>query len=117
MNTDRLVKTFQELVSIDSPSFGERKMADELTVRLRKLGFTVSEDRAGEYYGGTAGNLYAFRKGSIPGKPLLFSTHMDTVEPAEGKRRFFTGTDGSPAAGRRFWERTAWLEQRRFWRL
>ena len=53
MNTDRLVKTFQELVSIDSPSFGERKMADELTVRLRKLGFTVSEDRAGEYYGGT----------------------------------------------------------------
>ncbi len=98
MNTDRLVKTFQELVSIDSPSFGERKMADELTVRLRKLGFTVSEDRAGEYYGGTAGNLYAFRKGSIPGKPLLFSTHMDTVEPAEGKKAVLHG-DGRITSG------------------
>lgn len=86
MNTERLVKTFQELVAIDSPSFGERRMADELTVRLLKLGFTVSEDRAGEYYGGTAGNLYAYRKGSLPGKPLLFSTHMDTVEPACGKK-------------------------------
>ena len=86
MNRDRLVKTFQELTAIDAPSFDERKMADELTARLRKLGFVVSEDRAGEYYGGTAGNLYASRQGNIPGKPLLFSTHMDTVEPSRGKK-------------------------------
>ena len=55
MNTDRLVRTFQELVSIDSPSFDERRMADELAGRLKELGFAVSEDGAGEYYGGTAG--------------------------------------------------------------
>ena len=86
MNTDRLVRTFQELVSIDSPSFDERRMADELAGRLKELGFAVSEDGAGEYYGGTAGNLYAYREGTLPGEPLLFSTHMDTVEPARGKR-------------------------------
>ncbi len=86
MNRDRLIQTFQELVSIDSPSFGERAMADELTRRLKSLGFTVSEDNAGEYYGGTAGNLYGYRDGRIPGEPLLFSTHMDTVEPSRGKK-------------------------------
>ena len=86
MNTDRLVRTFQELVSIDSPSFDERRMADELAGRLKELGFAVSEDGAGEYYGGTAGNLYAYREGTLPGEPILFSAHMDTVEPARGKK-------------------------------
>ena len=82
MNTERLVKMFQELVSIDSPSFDERKMADRLTVCLKELGFAVSEDRAGEYYGGTAGNLYAYRDVTLPVETMLFSAHMDTVEPA-----------------------------------
>ncbi len=82
----RLTELFQKLVSIDSPSFGERKMADMLTEELKKLGFSVEEDQAGEIYGGNAGNLYAYRKGTLPGEPLLFSTHMDTVEPALGKK-------------------------------
>ena len=98
MNTDRLVRTFQELVSIDSPSFDERRMADELAGRLKELGFAVSEDGAGEYYGGTAGNLYAYREGTLPGEPLLFSTHMDTVEPARGKRAVLCG-DGRIESG------------------
>ena len=98
MNTDRLVRTFQELVSIDSPSFDERRMADELAGRLKELGFAVSEDGAGEYYGGTAGNLYAYREGTLPGEPLLFSTHMDTVEPARGKRAVLHG-DGRIESG------------------
>ncbi|MCI8599500.1 MAG: M20/M25/M40 family metallo-hydrolase [Lachnospiraceae bacterium] len=86
INRERLLDTFQRLVSIDSPTFGEREMADTLKEEMEVLGFTVTEDRAGEIYGGTAGNLYAFRKGTLPGKPLLFSTHMDTVEPSRGKR-------------------------------
>ena len=81
-HSKRVVEMFQRLVSIDSPTFGERKMADTLTGELKALGFCVEEDRAGELYGGNAGNLYAFRKGSLFGEPLLFSTHMDTVEPA-----------------------------------
>lgn len=83
---ERLVSMFQKLVAIDAPSFGEREMADVLTEELIKLGFSVAEDDAGSVYGGNAGNLYAFRKGTLPGHPLLFSTHMDTVEPANGKK-------------------------------
>ena len=86
VNKKRLVSAFCRLVSIDAPSFGEREMADALTEELESLGFFVEEDRAGEIYGGTAGNLYAFRKGELLGSPLLFSTHMDTVEPALGKQ-------------------------------
>lgn len=82
----RLLKLFQRLVSMDAPTFEERAMADMLTVELESLGFTVEEDEAGKVYGGNAGNLYAYRKGTLPGTPLLFSTHMDTVEPARGKR-------------------------------
>lgn len=85
-HSKRLTEIFQRLVSIDAPTFGEREMAELLTKELKGLGFTVEEDAAGAVYGGTAGNLYAFRKGSLPGGALLFSTHMDTVEPALGKQ-------------------------------
>lgn len=90
---DRLIETFQRLVSIDAPSFQERAMADVLKEELEELGFTVEEDDGGSVYGGTAGNVYACRKGTLPGAPLLFSTHMDTVEPANGKKAL-VGRDG-----------------------
>ena len=83
---ERLIETFQRLVSIDAPSFRERAMADALKEELKRLGFSVEEDDGGSAYGGTAGNVYAFRKGTISGDPILFSTHMDTVEPARGKK-------------------------------
>ena len=86
MSTDRMIQEFCHLVEIDSPSFGERAMADYLTGRLTELGFVVEEDQAGAFYGGTAGNLYAHREGSRRGDPLLFSMHMDTVEPSRHKR-------------------------------
>lgn len=85
-NNNPLISLFQKLVSIDSPSFGEREMADFLMESLIRLGFEVEEDHAGEVYGGNSGNLYAYQKGMLPGEPLLFSTHMDTVEPACGKQ-------------------------------
>lgn len=84
INRERLAAQFQKLVSIDAPSYDERQMADYLQGILQKLGFDVEEDRAGEIYGGSCGNLYAHRDGD--GKPVLFSMHMDTVEPSKGKR-------------------------------
>lgn len=83
---ERIIKEFKELVSIDSPSFGEREMADVLTKKLSDLGFTVTEDKAGKVYGGNAGNLYAYLPGDIEGAPILLSAHMDTVEPSRHKR-------------------------------
>lgn len=93
INKERLIETFKRLVATDAPSFQERSMADVLKAELKELGFTVEEDGAGNIYNGTAGNIYGFRKGSIVGTPLLFSTHMDTVEPARGKKAVI-GEDG-----------------------
>lgn len=83
---DRITQTFCSLTKIDSPSFGERAMADCLTARLKRLGLTVAEDDAAEKTHGTAGNLLATLPGTQAGEPLLFAAHMDTVAPALGKK-------------------------------
>lgn len=83
---ERLADTFMSLVAIDSPSYGERQMADVLTERLRALGLCVEEDDAGEKIGGTSGNLYGFLPGTLDLPPLLLCGHMDTVAPWQGKR-------------------------------
>ena len=86
MDQDRLLKQFCRLVSIDAPSLKERRMADYLKAELEELGFEVEEDGAGDALGGDSGNLYAVLKGTKKSSPLLFSLHMDTVFPAEGKQ-------------------------------
>lgn len=86
VNKDRIVSDFCRLVEIDSPSLQEREMADTLTNELRKLGFEVTEDMAGKKKQGNCGNIYGFLKGEVEGNPLLFSSHMDTVEPSRNKK-------------------------------
>ena len=87
MNKERITDLFTGLVEVDSLSRGERRMADILTAKLKELGFEVTEDNAGEKFGSDTGNLYAFLKGTDPGKkPVLFSAHMDTVVPGIGKK-------------------------------
>lgn len=86
INGDRLVREFVELTAIDSVSFKERAMADKLSAKLRDIGFEVYEDHAGEALGGSAGNIYGYLPGDVPGAPLLFSAHLDTVEPGVGKK-------------------------------
>lgn len=86
MNKKRLVDEFCKLVAIDSPSFHEKKMAEVLKEYLIELGFTVYEDDAHEKYQSECGNVYGYLAGTIEGDPLLFSAHMDTVEPALNKK-------------------------------
>ncbi len=92
INRDRLVKTFCDLVQIDSPSGEEEAMAVELTARLETLGLNVSRD---DY-----GNLIA-----SDGRedPLLLSAHMDTVEPGRGVKPSIDGdrivSDGTTILG------------------
>ena len=76
---NELLEEFAGFTEIDSVSFGERRMADLLKEKLRALGFETEEDDAGSHYGGNAGNVYGFLKGSLYGEPVLFSAHMDTV--------------------------------------
>jgi len=86
VNTQRLVDLFKELVSIDSPSLHERQMCDAIREKLNGLGIETFEDNAGEKIGGNSGNLYAYIDGGLDGQPILFSSHMDTVEPSHGKK-------------------------------
>lgn len=91
MDTKRLLDTFFEMVSIDSPSFGERELCDYLADILAGLGFKIYEDNAGDLLGGASGNLYGYLDGDSALEPLLFSAHMDTVEPSKGKKAVLHG--------------------------
>lgn len=86
INRRRLRKDFLTLIDFDSVSFQERRTADWLKACLDGMGFEVQEDNAGNLLGGDAGNLHAFRKGTAPGDPVLFSAHMDVVQPGIGKK-------------------------------
>ncbi|MFN0093357.1 MAG: M20/M25/M40 family metallo-hydrolase [Dehalococcoidia bacterium] len=83
INRDRIVRTFLDLVAIDSPSGNEDAIASELEARFRALGLGAAQDGAG--------NVLAFRDGE--GDPLLLSAHMDTVEPGRGIRPVWDGPD------------------------
>ena len=85
VNRERIVNEFCELVSIDAESLNEREMADVLKVKFEELGFTVTEDNVGDEINGNAGNLYCYLKGDERKDPILFSFHMDTVIPGQGK--------------------------------
>ena len=73
INRDRLVKTFTDLVQIDSPSGEEEAIAVELVRRLVELGLIVERDDYGNIISSVDGD-----------EPLLLSAHMDTVEPGRG---------------------------------
>jgi tripeptide aminopeptidase len=89
----RVLQTFLELVSIDSPTGEEEAVAVELVRRLQALGASVQRDGYG--------NLIARLDGD--GTPFLLSAHMDTVEPGRGIRPIVDGdrihTDGSTILG------------------
>lgn len=114
INKNRLKELFEQLVSLDSLSFQERRAADFVKDYLAQLGiesdedeawrkyFTVHTDESGKQYARTidgeataldprlfAGNVYAFVPGE--GEPLLLSAHLDTVAPGAGKQAVLQG--------------------------
>jgi len=88
---NRLWETFSALTAIDSLPFKEKAMCDELKARLTELGADVYSDGAGKKIGGDCGNLYGYVSGAADAEPLLFSAHMDTVEPGRGKKAVLAG--------------------------
>lgn len=93
INKKRLMRTFLELVRVDSPSSEEKAIAVDVAKRLKKLGGKVEFD--------SFGNLIA--KFSGKGTPLLLNAHLDTVEPGRGIKPKVTGdiikTGGSTILG------------------
>ncbi|NCC12355.1 MAG: M20/M25/M40 family metallo-hydrolase [Spirochaetia bacterium] len=88
-----MVDSFLSLVSFDSPSFEEDRLALYLEHKLLSLGLSTQYDEAG--------NLYAYLPGSGP--TVLLNAHMDTVELARGAKPVIEHgiirTDGTTALG------------------
>lgn len=84
IDSERLVKNFCAYARIDSESFDEGPMEERLVADLKDLGCEVRTDGAGAKAGSTGNNIYAFYKGTLPGEPLIYSCHMDTVKPGKG---------------------------------
>jgi len=104
VNTDRMVRTFLDLVQIDSPSKQEALVADYLEKALAPLGVDMRRDDAGTKIGGNCGNLHVRMAGHKSSAPvLLFSAHMDNVMPCLGvKPRVGNGiirSDGTTVLG------------------
>ena len=92
INQERLVRSFCDLVQIDSPSGEEQAISYVLEQKLTSLGFLVVRDGHGNIIASEAGRA-----------PLLLSAHMDTVEPGRGIRPIISGerihTDGTTVLG------------------
>ncbi len=93
VDRSRVREVFFRLTAFDAESFHEKKIASYVKEKLLQLGLTVEEDNAGLKIADkhpesseTASNLYAYLKGNAPGKPILFSAHLDTVSPGKGKK-------------------------------
>lgn len=81
INKERLKETILNLLSIDSPSRKERRLAEFLRGKLESWGFEVWEDSAGSFVQGEVGNIIGRREGI--GIPILFNAHMDTIASTE----------------------------------
>lgn len=86
---DEIAQIFAKLVEIDSPSLGEHRMAEQVKELFGNLAIQLTEDSSSEMTGSDSGNLYAYVPGTMPGDPILFAAHMDTVMPANGKQAIF----------------------------
>ena len=85
VNEPRLLDTFLTLVKFNTPSKHEKIASEYCADYLRKLGFTIEWDDAGEKVGGQVGNLFAFKPGTLLNAPaIFFSSHLDTVEATPG---------------------------------
>jgi len=104
MNRQRLLKTFRDLLMIDSPSREEGKVSKYVANILRECGFSFRRDKGGHAFGGKCGNLVARLPATDNSLPaLMFVSHMDTVVSNSGLQIVFDGktlkSDGKTILG------------------
>jgi tripeptide aminopeptidase len=80
INRNRLTETFIELISINSPPFGEGQLGALLMKKLQKAGCSVAAQEYRQSFN-LIGRKAATRQGF---SPILLNAHMDTIEPTEG---------------------------------
>lgn len=84
MSDERLLATFLDLVRIDSPTGDEAGVATYVAHALDAAGMDVRFDDSPGATGSNVGNIIATLPGTVPGRVLVLSAHMDTVEPGRG---------------------------------
>lgn len=92
INKERLIENFKVLAAFDSESYHEKEIANYLFQKLLSLGLETRMDSAGvelTNHEDAAGNIYGLLKGNDKGEPILFTAHMDTVAPGNGKKPVF----------------------------
>lgn len=103
VNEERLVRTFLDLVRIDSPSRHEREVCNYIRSCLEEIGARVTEDDSHKVTGSNCGNLYVHIDGDGGLTPVFFNAHMDTVEPGCGVKPIVSGgvikSDGTTILG------------------
>ena len=80
----KMISEFLELAAYSVPSKHETEIRQCLLEKLWELGFSVSVDEA--FPETHSGSLYGYLPGQLPGEPILFTAHMDTVTPCENKK-------------------------------
>jgi tripeptide aminopeptidase len=103
INKNRLVRTFTDLIRLDSPSKHERSVADYIKKAFAGK-VPLYEDGAADRIQGTAGNLILTFRGRLRGsEPVMFLSHMDTVASTKGISPVITrgrfATDGKTILG------------------
>lgn len=94
INSERLAHVFSVMCAIDSPSGEEARLARFLT-DLFAGEFpeaVLVEDDSAKATGSDANNLILHFPGDLPGEPIFFNCHLDTVEPARGVTVMREGT-------------------------
>ena len=81
VNKKRLIKRFVDMAKISSPSWQEEGIIDYLTEVFSGINVKVRKYKCDDSY-----NLLVKIKGDKNIKPLLFSSHMDTVHPCKNIR-------------------------------
>jgi tripeptide aminopeptidase len=102
INKNRLIRTFKELVRIDSPPLKERAAFNYVKKQLRSMGITSRE--TGRPRGGEVGSLIAYLAGKGNNRHcIMLNAHIDTVAPGHNIRPITRGgyiqTNGSTILG------------------
>jgi tripeptide aminopeptidase len=89
-NSERLVKIFVDLISIDAVSGNEKPVADYISSFLGYYDIDIVEDCAGKASGGNSGNLIATIPGDGEHSQVALMAHMDTIQSTWGVKPVIT---------------------------
>lgn len=99
INPERLAQVFTAMCTIDSPSGEEARLARFLK-DLFALEFpeaVILEDNSAGVTGSDSNNIVIHFPGELPGEPIFFNCHLDTVEPSRGVKVLRDGSRFSSA--------------------